>query len=106
MEDHLPEHHIHHTINKLAALSDANPKTGATNEVIFTFAFLLTKLAEVASNNAAIHASLLKKAEVITDKNLKLQAKVVKLTWALFALTFILAIVAAVQTYFIFADRP
>ena len=63
------------------------------------FGELLVILAE-EQERMAIHA------EKTTQENLNLQAKVVKLTWALFWLTFLLTIVAAIQLYFIFADRP
>jgi hypothetical protein len=104
MEHETPEDHIYHTLKDLERLgSNTGP---ATNHIIFKFAFLLTKLSEVASNNAAKQERMAIQAEQMGQQNLNLQAKVVKLTWALFWLTFLLTIVAAIQIYFIFMDRP
>ena len=104
--DESPEDHIHHTLRRLEVLYATGASNPATNEIVFRFAFLLTKLAEISSRNAAKQEALAIESEKTTKENLKLQSKVVELTSALFWLTLALTFVAAIQVFFIFFNRP
>ena len=64
----------------------------------------------VIANSLAIFGRILHSLAIQADNssktNLKLQEKVVRLTWALFWITFFLSLVAAIQVYVLLQDRP
>jgi len=96
-----PDHHIYHTLENIKKLAHERPNETASNEIIHRFAFLLSKLSEVASNNALKQERIALEAREITEKNCDLQTKVVNLTWALLFLTFVLTLVAGIQVYYL-----
>src|SRR6266516_864319 len=75
-----PEHHIHERLKNLEAICRANPQAPASNEVVLTFAFLLSKLAEVATNNAL-------RLERVHHRTMRLTWVLAVLTAALLAFT-------------------
>lgn len=99
--DDPPEHHIHHTLENIRKLAAGSPNQTATNEMIHRFAFLLSKLSEVSSNNAAKQELIALHANQLTKENLQLQSKVVGLTLALLLLTIFLTIVAGIQILYL-----
>jgi len=100
-EPKAPEEHIHQTLNDIKILWATNPHCAATNDMLHRFAFLLSKLSEVSSNNAAKQEGIALESNKLTKENLQLQSKVVNLTWALFVLTFVLTLVAGIQIYYL-----
>ena len=57
------------------------------------------KIARVLARFATLLVNLSDQADKTTQENLRLQSKLVRLTWALFWLTLALALVAAVQIF-------
>lgn len=85
MSEHQPpEHHIHHTLENIKKLSDISPNAGVTNQMLCSFAFLMSKLAEQGAKSSQ---------------------RMVNLTRAIIMLTVFLSAVAVLQLVLMYYER-